>query len=119
MNRTRSSWIPLILNASALSPMLALGDESNAAQLAATEYSEGPEVPSAVRQHRPQRTADCPYTFDEFLRRITALALDKDLYTVETLETLIGVPQPQFRNLPRSHRMHRETGHSGFEGPAA
>jgi hypothetical protein len=88
-NNPRPLWLTLILTASTLA--LAL---PTAAHAASSECSEGPEVPSAVRQHRPQRTADCPYTFDEFLRRFTALTLDKDhLYTVETLERSIGVPQ--------------------------
>lgn len=51
-------------------------------------------MPSVVCQHRPQRTADCPYRFDEFLRRFTALTLATDrLCTVEALERAIGVPR--------------------------
>lgn len=58
---------------------------------------EGPSAPvdpHFANQLRPDRTAVCPYDFDEVVTRITQISTDKRaLDTVETAEKKFGIPE--------------------------
>lgn len=55
---------------------------------------EGPSQPAAFATLRPNRTAECPYSFDELVARITRLSINTSLPdSVETVERVFGLPE--------------------------
>jgi hypothetical protein len=55
---------------------------------------EGPSQPAAFATLRPNRTAECPYSFNELVARITRLSVNTSLPdTVETVERVFGLPE--------------------------
>jgi hypothetical protein len=55
--------------------------------------TEGPAQPAAFATMRPNRTAECPYGFDELVQRITRLSLTSLPDSVETVERAFGLPE--------------------------
>lgn len=59
------------------------------------QCSEGPSHPQPPEfsSLRPDRTAECPYSFDELVARITRLSINTALpYSVETVEKAFSIP---------------------------
>jgi hypothetical protein len=56
--------------------------------------SEGPSQPAAFATLRPNRTAACPYGFDELVTRITRLSIDTSVPdSLETVERAFDIPE--------------------------
>jgi hypothetical protein len=59
-----------------------------------TEGAAEPMDPRFAKTLRPTRTAQCRYGFEELVRRMTRLSLDKEVpYSVEAVEKTFAIPE--------------------------